>query len=131
MANKYYLNEVGLARLLDDLSQALANHTTSEIEFEEVVDPETGETVKQLVNPNNFISAQSIVDYLGELIGKNSLSVSQDIATSTSDGYNITTNEIEYNGEESKSLNLALITSGDIDDLFTPVTPPEIQEEEH
>lgn len=129
MANKYYLNEVGLARLLDDLSLALANHTTSEIEFEEVVDPETGETVKQLVNPNNFISAQSIVDYLGELIGKNSLSVSQDIATSTSDGYNITTNEIEYNGEESKSLNLALVTSEDIDALFTPTLPPELVEE--
>ena len=128
MANKYYLNEVGLARLLDDLSLALANHTTSEIEFEEVVDPETGETVKQLVNPNNFISAQSIVDYLGELSGKN-LNISQDIATSTSNGYNVTTNEIEYNGEEPKYLNLALATPEDIDDLFTPTLPPEILEE--
>ena len=93
MANKYYLNEVGLARLLDDLSLALANHTTSEIEFEEVVDPETGETVKRLVNPNNFISAQSIVDYLNN---GNTLSVSQDIATPTSDGYSVTTNENGY-----------------------------------
>lgn len=123
MANKYYLNEVGLARLLDDLSQALANHTTSEIEFEEVVDPETGETVKRLVNPNNFISAQSIVDYLNN---GNTLSVSQDIATPTSDGYSVTTNEIEYNGREPEHLDLALVTLQDIDDLFSPVTPEEL-----
>lgn len=123
MANKYYLNEVGLARLLDDLSLALANHTTSEIEFEEVVDPETGETVKRLVNPNNFISAQSIVDYLDN---GNTLSVSQDIATPTSDGYSVTTNEIEYNGGEPEHLDLALVTLQDIDDLFSPVTPEEL-----
>lgn len=123
MANKYYLNEVGLARLLDDLSLALANHTTSEIEFEEVVDPETGETVKRLVNPNNFISAQSIVDYLNN---GNTLSVSQDITTPTSDGYSVTTNEIEYNGREPEHLDLALVTLQDIDDLFSPVTPEEL-----
>lgn len=128
MANKYYLNEVGLARLLDDLSQALANHTTSEIEFEEVVDPETGETTKRLVNPNNFILAQSIVDYLED---RDSISISQDVASSTQNGYNVSTNQITYNGEEAAHIDLALITSGDIDDLFTPVTPPEIQEEEH
>ena len=124
MANKYYLNEVGLARLLDDLSQALINHTSSEIEFEEVVDPETGETTKRLINPNNFISAQSIVNYLhGD---KNSLNISQDIATPTQEGYDVTTNQIVYNGGEQKDLNISLIDSNDIEDLFNPVTPPEL-----
>lgn len=124
MANKYYLNEVGLARLLDDLSQALINHTSNEIEFEEVVDPETGETTKRLVNPNNFISAQSIVNYLNG--DKNSLNISQDIATPTQEGYDVTTNQIVYNGGEQKDLNISLIDSDDIEDLFTPVTPPEL-----
>lgn len=124
MANKYYLNEVGLARLLDDLSQALINHTSSEIEFEEVVDPETGETTKRLVNPNNFISAQSIVNYLSG--DKNSLNISQDIATPTQEGYDVTTNQIVYNGGEQKDLNISLIDSDDIEDLFAPVTPQEL-----
>ena len=124
MANKYYLNEVGLARLLDDLSQALINHTSSEIEFEDVVDPETGETTKRLKNPNNFISAQSIVNYLNG--DKNSLNISQDIATPTQEGYDVTTNQIVYNGGEQKDLNISLIDSNDIEDLFTPVTPPEL-----
>jgi hypothetical protein len=57
MANKYYLNETGLARLLDDISTALAAHTTSQIEFDDVTDPVTGETTTELVNPDNFISA--------------------------------------------------------------------------
>lgn len=127
MANKYYLNETGLARLLDDISTTLAAHTTSQIEFDEVTDPVTGETTTELVNPDNFISAQSIVDYLED---RDSISISQDVASSTQNGYNVSTNQITYNGEEAAHIDLALITSGDIDDLFTPVTPPEIQEEE-
>lgn len=122
MANKYYLDEVGLARLLDKLSQSIENHTTNEIQFDEVIDSQSGETVKVVIDPDNFITTQSIIDYL-----EDNISVSQDVSSSTANGYDVNTNEIDFDGAEGVHLDLALITSGDIDDLFNPVNPPELE----
>lgn len=115
MESKTYLNSTGLARLLTGLSTSIKNHTSPEIEFEETVDQETGEVVKEVKYPENFTSVKSVVDYLKN---RSSIRILQDNTSSTENGYEVSTNEIVYNGENEVQINLSLTKVEDIDNLF-------------
>ena len=103
MANKYYLNEVGLARLLDDLSQVLANHTTSEIELEEVISAALNDLNSN--KQNKLVSGTNIKTINNQsLLGKGNITISGSI--SDLDDVDISNPQdgqlLQYNGTTSK-----------------------------
>lgn len=116
MENKYYINENGLITLVQSISNSIIQHTSGEIKFVEVPDPQTGEPEKVLVKPNNFPTVKAVTDYLKD---RKNIKFVYD---SNSDVHNLdytTTEHLKkYNGEEEVQIDIKLVTAEDINNLF-------------
>lgn len=113
---KYYLDREGLTQLLKDLSISIKNNTVQAIELDEILDSETGEIIKVPKDENKFTSVKSVVNFLKER--SNNIKIHQDSTLPSTNGYDIVTNEIVYNGEDEVQINLTLTNVEDIDALF-------------
>lgn len=116
MENKYYIDENGLITLVQSISNSIISHTSGEIQFTEVENPETHEVEKVLQNPNNFPTVKAVTDYLKE---RDNLKVVYDINSTISNKSYTTTEQVKtYNGEEEVQVDLKLATAEDINNLF-------------
>lgn len=113
--NKYYLDQEGLIQLLRNLSTSIKNNTVQTIELEEIIDPKTGKTIKVPKDESKFASVKSVVNYLKE---KGNIKILQDTTSPSTDGYDIVTNKIIYNGENEVEILLTLVSTEDINNLF-------------
>lgn len=104
MDKKYYIDEDGLIKLVQGISNSIIQHTSGEITFTE--DEQTGQKV--LDNPNNFPTVKAVTDYLKNR--KNLKIVQQSL--NNPDIIN------EYNGENEVQVDIKLATSEDILKLF-------------
>lgn len=104
MEKKYYIDENGLIKLVQGISNSIIEHTSGEITFTE--DEQTGEKI--LDKPNNFTTVKAVTDYL-----KNRKKLK--FVQHSLDGSDITN---EYNGEEEVQIDLKLASSEDISKLF-------------
>ena len=104
MDKKYYIDENGLIKLVQGISDSIIQHTSGEITFTE--DEQTGQKV--LDNPNNFPTVKAVTDYLKNR--KKLKFVQQSLS-----GEDITK---EYNGEDEVQIDIKLATSEDILKLF-------------
>lgn len=112
MENKYYVDEDGLIVVIQSISNSIIEHTSGEIEFTEVLNPDTGEVEKILVKPNNFTTTKAVTDYLKN---RKKLKIVQE---SMNNNKEVVENHKEYNGEEEVQVDMKLITSDDIKKLF-------------
>ena len=116
MENKYYINEDGLIVLVQSISNSIIQHTSGEITFTDTTNPNTGETTKSVDNPNNFPTVKAVTDYLKN---RKSLKVKYESNSQIiNKGYNTIENEKLYNGEEEVQVDMKLVTSEDISNLF-------------
>lgn len=120
MDNVYYLDEQGVIQLVSSISAKIKEKISKEIQVTENVDPETGETVKTAVNPNNFASTGSVVDYLKN---RSKLIINQQItqqsaSSSDNENYVIEDTTTEYNGEDEAQITMNLASAEDIASLF-------------
>ena len=104
MDKKYYINENGLIKLVQSISDSIIQHTSGEITFTE--DEQTGQKV--LDKPNNFTTVKAVTDYL-----KNRKKLK--FVQHSLDGSDIIK---EYNGEDEVQIDLKLASSEDISKLF-------------
>ena len=104
MDNKYYIDEDGLIKLVQGISNSIIQHTSGEITFTE--DEQTGQKI--LDNPNNFPTVKAVTDYLKNR--KNLKIVQQSL--------NNPDIISEYNGENEVQVDMKLATSEDILKLF-------------
>ena len=104
MDKKYYIDEDGLIKLVQGISNSIIQHTSGEITFTE--NEQTGEKV--LDNPNNFPTVKAVTDYLKNR--KNLKIVQQSL--------NNPDIISEYNGENEVQVDMKLATSEDILKLF-------------
>ena len=105
MENKYYLDEQGLIKLIQSISRSISNKTSGSIETNE----------NEVINPNNFVTAKGIVDYIKANGNNRKLKINKQ--STTSEGI-IEDNIIEYDGSEEVQINLNLVTARDITNLF-------------
>lgn len=102
MENKYYLDEQGLIKVLQGISQKIKDKTSNTI---------TGDS------PDNFVTEQAVIDYLQE--NKNhKLKINQQSASTTEDSYELVDNIQEYDGSEELQIHFNLVDAGDITNLF-------------
>ena len=106
--NKYYVDENGLIKLVQSISDSIIQHTSGEITFTKQINPETGELEKVLDKPNNFPTVKAVTDYLQNR--KKLKFVQQQ--------FNNDPIVKEYNGEEDVQIDMGLITKEDIQNLF-------------
>ena len=104
MDNKYYIDEDGLIKLVQGISNSIIQHTSGEITFTE--DEQTRQKI--LDNPNNFPTVKAVADYLKNR--KNLKIVQQSL--------NSPDIISEYNGENKVQIDMKLATSEDIKQLF-------------
>ena len=104
MDKKYYIDENGLIKLVQGISDSIIQHTSGEITFTE--DEQTGQKV--LDKPNNFTTVKAVTDYLKN---RKKLKFVQHSLNEP----NIIN---EYNGEEEVQIDLKLVSSDDISKLF-------------
>ena len=104
MDKKYYIDEDGLIKLVQGISNSIIQHTSGEITFTE--DEQTGQKI--LDNPNNFPTVKAVTDYLKNR--KNLKIVQQSL--------NNPDIVSEYNGENEVQVDMKLATSEDILKLF-------------
>ena len=104
MDKKYYIDEDGLIKLVQGISNSIIQHTSGEITFTE--DEQTGQKI--LDNPNNFPTVKAVTDYLKN---RKNLKIVQEQFS----GAPIVN---EYNGEEGVQVDMKLVTSEDIVKLF-------------
>ena len=118
MDKKYYLDEHGLVRVLQDISSTINQKTSSKIRINEVINPETGEVTKEVQNPNNFATVGAVHDYIANESRKN-LIINQQSAVNISEmNYDVQNNVSEYNGNEAAQIDINLIDINDIQKLF-------------
>ena len=116
MAKKYYLDNQGVIKMLQDISAAINNKTSSKVEVTQVENPETGEITESVKDPGNFATIGAVYDYASK---KKKLTVNQQSAIEVSDvGYNVQDNIYEYNGNEATQIDLKLVDVTDIKKLF-------------
>ena len=104
MDKKYYIDEDGLIKLVQGISNSIIQHTSGKITFTE--NEQTGQKV--LDNPNNFPTVKAVTDYLKNR--KNLKIVQQSL--------NNPDIISEYNGENEVQVDMKLATSEDILKLF-------------
>ena len=104
MDKKYYIDEDGLIKLVQGISNSIIQHTSGEITFTE--DEQTGQKI--LDNPNNFPTVKAVTDYLKN---RKKLKFVQE----SLNGPDIIK---EYNGEDEVQIDMKLATSEDILKLF-------------
>lgn len=104
MDKKYYIDEDGLIKLVQGISNSIIQHTSGEITFTE--NEQTEEKI--LNNPNNFPTVKAVTDYLKN---RKNLKIVQE---------SLNNPDIisEYNGENEVQVDMKLATSEDILKLF-------------
>lgn len=119
-ARKYYVDDQGLIRVLQDISSKINQSTSPKITFTEIQDPETGEITKELNNPSNFATIGAVYDYVAKQSRQN-LTINKQSAVSSEDEeqeYNVQNNISEYNGSEAAQIDFNLVEYTDIRKLF-------------
>lgn len=118
MDKKYYLDSNGLVRVLQDISTVINQKTSSTIRVNEVTNPETGEVIKEVQNPNNFATVGAVHNYITNESRKK-LTINQQSAVNISEtNYDVQNNVSEYNGNEAAQIDINLIDINDIQQLF-------------
>lgn len=117
-SQKFYLDDQGLIRVLQNISNGINQKTTSKITFTNTEDPNTGEVTETLNNPNNFATVGAVYDYVAKQSRKSLIINRQSAVPNDSDGYDIQNESLEYNGGETAQINLNLIQFTDIQQLF-------------
>lgn len=112
MDNKYYIDEDGLIKLVQSISNSIIEHTSGKITFTE--NEQTGQKV--LDNPNNFLTVKAVTDYLKNR--KKLKFVYESNSPNHSEEYDTIEHEKQYNGEEEVRIDMKLATSEDIKQLF-------------
>lgn len=116
MAKKYYLDDQGVIKMLQDISAAINNKTSSRVEVTQVEDPETGEIIETVQNPGNFATIGAVYDYASK---NKKLTVNQQSAVEVPEiGYDVQDNILEYNGNEATQIDFKLVDITDIKKLF-------------
>lgn len=118
MGKKYYLDEQGLIRTLQQISNAINQKTSSKINITDVEDPETGEVTHNIQNPNNFATVGAVYDYVANYPRKNLTIIKQSAVEDSENDYNVQNNISEYNGSDAVQINFNLVDSNDIKKLF-------------
>ena len=119
-ARKYYLDDQGLIKVLQNVSNKINQKTTSRFTFTETQDPVTGEITRELNNPSNFATVGAVQDYVVNQSRKN-LTINKQSAVDSEDEeqeYNVQNNISEYNGNEAAQIDFNLIEYTDIRKLF-------------
>ena len=102
MENKYYLDQQGLIKVLQGISQKIKDKTSNTI---------TGDA------PDNFVTEQAVIEYLQD--NKNhKLKINQQSSSATEDSYELVDNIQEYDGSEELQINFKLAGASDITNLF-------------
>ena len=118
MAKKYYLDDQGLIKVLQDLSSSINQKTSSRINVNTTEDPVTGEITHTVENPNNFATTGAVYDYVANQSRKK-LTINQQSAVEVPEiGYDVQDNISEYNGTEITQIDLKLVDITDIKKLF-------------
>lgn len=118
MDKKYYLDDQGLIRVLQKISSSINEKTSSRINVTQQEDPETGEIVEEVQNPNNFATVGAVYNYIGKQSRKKLTIVKQSAVEDSENGYSVQNNVSEYNGDEAAEIRLDLIDNIDIQKLF-------------
>ena len=119
MGKKYYLDEQGLIRTLQQISNAINQKTSSKINIQDIEDPDTGEVTHNIQNPNNFATVGAVYDYVANQSRKNLTIVKQSaVEDSENDDYSVQNNVSEYNGSDAVQINFNIVDSNDIRKLF-------------
>ena len=114
--NKYYIDENGLITVIQSISNSIVQHTSGEITFTDTTNPNTGETTRSVDNPNNFPTVKAVTDYLKN---RKNLKVKYESNSPViNKSYNTVENEKVYNGEDEVQVDMKLVTSEDISNLF-------------
>ena len=116
MENKYYLDEQGVIELVSSIASKIKAKTSNEIVVTSEEDPNTGEIVKTVTSPNNFATVNSVVEYLKN---RSKIKINQQSTSVTQNGYDVEDNISEYNGEDEVQINLKLVESDEIANLFS------------
>ena len=114
---KYYLDEQGLIKVLQNISNEINQKTSPKITFTNVENPETGEIIQELNNSDNFPTVGAVYDYIKNQ-SKQNLTINIQSAVPENDGYNIQTDVSKYNGNEAAQININLVQYTDIQQLF-------------
>ena len=118
MAKKYYLDDQGLIKVLQSLSNNINQKTSSKINITDTENPDTGEVTHEVQNPNNFATVGAVYDYVANQSRKK-LTINQQSAVEIPDiGYDVQDNISEYNGNEATQINLNLVDITDLQKLF-------------
>lgn len=118
MAKKYYLDDEGLIKVLQNISTTIKQKTSTSIDVQDVEDIETGQTVKEVQNPKNFATVGAVYNYVQDQ-SKNLIINKQSAKTNLEeDGYEILENSSKYNGSEQAQINFKLVEYTDIQNLF-------------
>ena len=113
MAKKYYLDDWGLIKVLQNISNSINQRTSPKINVEEKEDGS-----KEVKNPNNFATVGAVYDYVANESRKK-LTINQQSAVEIPEmGYDVQDNISEYNGSEAAQINLNLVNIADIQKLF-------------
>ena len=115
MDKQYYLNKLGLVKLVQQISSLIKSHTSNEISYNETLD-QNDDPVITLNNPNHFTTVNAVTDYLKN---HNIITINQDSTSPTNNSYTVVSNSNQYNGEENKVIDIKLASASDIDSLFT------------
>lgn len=118
MGKKYYLDDQGLIRTLQKISENINQKTSSKINITTVEDPETGEITKNIQNPNNFATVGAVYDYVANQSRKKLTIVKQSAIEDSENGYSVQNNISEYDGNEAAQIDFNLIDNNDIKRLF-------------
>ena len=117
MGKKYYLDDQGLIRVLQKISSNINNNTASNINVSSSINPDTGEEIQQVQDPNKFATVGAVYNYVAQ--SKKKLTINQQSTVDDPEiGYNVQDNISEYNGNEETEIELNLVDIADIRNLF-------------
>lgn len=115
---KYYLDDQGLIRTLQKLSQTINQNTASTINVVNVENQQTGEIIQEVENPNKFATVGAVYNYVKNQSNKNLTIVKEYAVEDSENSFNVQTNISEYNGSNAAQINLNLVDNSDIRRLF-------------
>lgn len=118
MGKKYYLDDAGLIKTLQKISESINQNTSSKINVRDIEDSETGEITHEVQNPNKFATVGAVYDYVANQSRKKLTIVKQSAVEDSEDGYSVQNNISEYNGNEAAQINFNIVDNNDIKRLF-------------
>lgn len=118
MGKKYYLDDQGLIRTLQRLSESINQNTSPKINVRDIEDSETGQVTHEVQDPNKFATIGAVYDYITNQSRKKLTIIKQSAVEDSEDGYSVQNNISEYDGNEAAQIDFNLIDNNDIKRLF-------------